>query len=83
MNDKVNVNLSTIPNVKCSCGCIFWKQVLLTKKVPGLMVGASQDQLVNVPVLLCNDCKNILPDHEILLNEASVIKEKQFKKLLS
>jgi hypothetical protein len=80
MNDKVNINLATLPNIKCECGCIYWKQILLTKKVSGLMVGASQDQIVNVPVLLCNDCNKLLPEHEILIKESTQIKEKQFKK---
>jgi hypothetical protein len=79
MNNNVNINLATLPNIKCECGCFYWKQTLLTKKVPALMVGAPHDQIVNVPVLLCYDCDRLLPDHEILIKESAQIKEKQFK----
>ncbi len=83
MSNKTQINLETIPNIFCKCGCVFWDQVMLTKKVPGLMIGSSQDQFANVAVLICHDCGDILPQHEILLQKSKQIGEKGFNKVSS
>lgn len=66
MTDKMNVNLATIPNEACKCGSIFWKQVLLSKRVKGLLIGSSQDTIANVAILLCHSCDEVFPDHNAL-----------------
>ena len=69
MSEQMNVNLAIIPNEVCKCGSVFWKQVMLTKRVKGLLIGSSQDQIANVPILMCHSCEEVLPDHLIFTKE--------------
>ena len=69
MSEQVNVNLAIIPNEVCKCGSLLWKQVMLTKRVKGLLIGSSQDQIANVPILICHSCEEVFPDHVVFTKE--------------
>ncbi len=68
MSNQVQVDLSKFPNEKCSCGSVFFKQLMLIRKVPGLLIGSSQDQIVNVAVLVCDECNEVFKDNQALIN---------------
>jgi len=70
---QLNVDLTKINNTKCKCGSIFWDNTNLIKKVPGLLVGSSQETIANVSILLCHSCGEVFPEHEIL-TKSPVIK---------
>lgn len=61
---QINVDLTKIASVKCVCGSKFFEQSYIIKKVPGLMVGATQDVMSPVEIYRCSDCKKVLPDFE-------------------
>ena len=46
--------------VKCECGCNHFIEVIELRKISKLLVGAPEDQLVNVPALMCAKCHKIL-----------------------
>ena len=57
---KININPNDIQNVECeNCGGVFFKQVVMLKRVPKLAVGAEQDVLAPIVVWRCDDCGSI------------------------
>ena len=66
---KVNINLVTQDKIICHCGSILWQEVVLAMKVPALIAGTPQDQLVLTKILQCTECKSIFKDHLPLMNE--------------
>jgi uncharacterized Zn finger protein len=57
---KININPSDVKNVECeSCGGVFFKQVVLLKRIPKLAVGADEDVLAPVVVWRCDDCGGV------------------------
>lgn len=75
-NHKVNIDLVQQKKITCECGNKFWQEVVLATKVPGIMVGGTQDQLVLVKILQCIDCKKIFPDHIHLVENNNLPSEK-------
>lgn len=68
MSNQVQVDLSKFPNEKCSCGSVFFKQVLLIRRVPGLLIGSSQDQIANIAILVCDECNEVFKENQALIN---------------
>ena len=57
---KININPNDIQNVECEyCGGVFFKQVVMLKRVPKLAVGAEQDVLAPIVVWRCDDCGSV------------------------
>jgi len=63
---KLNVNLTTLQNEACKCGCKFWKQAYVLKTVPALLYGGTQATVVPVEFYCCMNCQEphpgLLPD---------------------
>lgn len=66
---QIQVDLTKIKNVKCKCGNAFFEQAYVIKKVPGLMVGSTQDLMSPVEIYRCDLCKTVLPDFENAIKE--------------
>lgn len=48
------------PNIKCpKCGLMIFKEAVILKKVSGLVSGSGKEELVPIPVYVCNDCGKI------------------------
>ncbi|MEK6883965.1 MAG: hypothetical protein AABY22_30325, partial [Nanoarchaeota archaeon] len=43
----------------CECGCPFFSNKIILKKVSGILLGIGKDQLVPVNLLLCENCSRI------------------------
>jgi uncharacterized Zn finger protein len=59
------------PSMKCdSCGGLFFKQVLVLKKISKLLIGTDKDDIYPIPVFRCDDCgevlTNLLPNPNLL-----------------
>lgn len=68
-----NGQIISAPTVKCSkCGSKVFTEVVVLKKIPGLMVGSTHDELVPIPVYACNKCGEI-PDEFLKLGNAKKI----------
>lgn len=54
-----HINLSALPTEKCKCGNVTFNQVAFLKRVPGLMIGQSSDELIPVPGFACTKCQKL------------------------
>ena len=62
-SEKVNINILDQPNVKCpTCGDALFENVVVLKKISGLLVGTPGDQLVPIPLYRCVSCGSIPTD---------------------
>lgn len=53
----VQVDLSKTTGFECgSCGCPFFDQTMLIRKISRLYTGSPEDQITFVPVMVCHDC---------------------------
>jgi uncharacterized Zn finger protein len=54
---KPKINLKEQPTISCeSCGNIYFKEVVLIKKVSKIMTGSSDDVIVPFPTYMCEKC---------------------------
>lgn len=58
-----NINILSQPNVKCpTCGDTLFESAVVLKKVSGLLVGTSGDQIVPIQIFRCVACGSIPTD---------------------
>lgn len=50
------------PEVCANCDGNFFKQTFMFRRVSKILVGATQDQLVPIPVFRCDDCGSPIGD---------------------
>lgn len=54
---KPKIDLKQQPTISCeSCGNIYFKEVVLIKKVSKIMTGSSDDVIVPFPTYMCEKC---------------------------
>jgi len=57
---KPKINLKEQPTIVCEeCGNIYFKEVVLIKKVSKIMTGSSDDTLVPFPTYMCEKCGHV------------------------
>ena len=47
------------PNIVCECGSKVFKEAVILKKVSSLMTGSGRDEVVPIPVYVCDKCGKI------------------------
>jgi len=53
----VNIDINAQPNEVCSCGCPFWKQRIIIKRISGVLAGTgAEDKIMNVEYMACERC---------------------------
>lgn len=58
---QIRINLDECDTVPCECGCEeFLTNRVNIKRISGIQVGASQDQIQVLPLLVCKDCEKVL-----------------------
>jgi uncharacterized Zn finger protein len=63
---KPKIDLRQQETVVCEkCGSKFFKEVVLIKRVPKLLTGASEDTLVPFPTYRCDNCGHINDEFQI------------------
>jgi uncharacterized Zn finger protein len=63
---KPKIDLKQQETVVCEeCGNKFFKEVVLIKKVPKLLTGASDDTLVPFPTYMCESCGHVNDEFQI------------------
>jgi uncharacterized Zn finger protein len=66
---KPKIDLKEQETVKCEiCDGIFFKEVVIIKKVPKLLTGSSNDTLVPFPTYRCDDCGHVNNDFRLFDN---------------
>jgi hypothetical protein len=76
MNKQINVDVTKLSDLKCKCGSVTFTPVTFLKRLPGLMVGQTQDQALPVPAYQCTYCHDIFD-----LGKALSIPSIEMKKL--
>jgi uncharacterized Zn finger protein len=57
---KPKITLKEQPTISCeSCGNIYFKEVVLIKKVSKIMTGSSDDVIVPFPTYMCEKCGHV------------------------
>ena len=57
---KPKIDLRIQPTVECSeCKSIYFKEVVLIKKVNKLLTGSPEDTIVPFPTYRCDDCGHV------------------------
>lgn len=58
--EKPKINLRECDTVKCEkCGGIYFREVILLKRVPALMTGSPEDTNVPFSVTKCDSCGHV------------------------
>lgn len=52
----MNVDLNKMPTELCSCGCPFFKQRTIIKKISAIIAATPEDQYIPVEFLACEAC---------------------------
>ncbi len=60
------------PNVVCSCGSKIFHEAVVLKKLSSLMSGTGREELVPIPVYVCDKCGKI-PDEFTSKSAAKII----------
>lgn len=57
---RPKIDLNQQPSVTCeNCGGMYFKEVVLIKKVPKLLTGSQNDTIVPFPTYRCDDCGHV------------------------
>jgi uncharacterized Zn finger protein len=57
------IDLKSQPTVVCDeCGGMYFKEIVLIKKVPKLLTKNSEDVIVPFPTYRCDDCGHVNPE---------------------
>ena len=63
---KPKIDLKQQPTDECEkCTSKYFKEVVLIKKVPKLMTGASEDTIVPFPTYMCIECGHVNVDFDL------------------
>jgi len=57
---QVNVDMSGIPNVECTCGCQFFQPVFIIKRLSPILSPDGQEHIMNFPEMTCIKCQKTL-----------------------
>lgn len=71
LQNGIQVNPFEYPNEKCECGNETFVPGYIVKKIPGMLVGASDEKEVGVPVkvFLCAKCGKLSPADQKMFDE--------------
>ena len=50
------VDIESLPNVKCECGSELWDQATKLKKLSAIVSRDGQEKLIALPVVVCREC---------------------------
>lgn len=58
---QIQVDLSKAAQRSCACGCQYFQHALTVHTVSALLSPTGQELTAQVPVLICMECKAVLP----------------------
>ena len=69
MEDNIirpKIDLKQQPTVVCEkCSSMYFKEVVLIKKVAKLLTGSSEDTIVPFPTYMCNECGHVNEEFQL------------------
>jgi uncharacterized Zn finger protein len=72
MSDDIirpKIDLRQQPTIKCEkCESKYFKEVTMLKKVPKLLTGSPEDNIVPFPTYMCNECGYVNGEFELFID---------------
>lgn len=62
---QVNVDINAIPFEACSCGCFFWRERVVIKRISRLLTGEFADRSQNIMFMACENCNRPHPQTKL------------------
>lgn len=80
----VRINPLNYPTIKCKCGCAAFVPGVILKRISGIALGAgSEDQIVDLPIYICNNCGEILEEYKKMYKLDEPTEEKKSSPLIT
>lgn len=80
----VRINPLNYPTIKCKCGCEAFIPAVILKRISGIAIGAgAEDQIVDLPVYVCNSCGEILDEYKKMYKLDDASEEKKSSSLIT
>lgn len=63
---NIRINPLDYPSVPCEkCGCEYYKQVAIFKKIPGIVAGTGSEPIIYpIPVYICEKCGELMSEYK-------------------
>lgn len=58
---QIQVDISKSPPLACACGCTYFVPAVTVHMISALISPTGQELMAQVPVLICLECKSLLP----------------------
>lgn len=59
MEEKIRIDLSDTPWVKCEAGNLLWESSMLFKKLSPLMSPSGKEELLPAEIIICKRCGKV------------------------
>jgi hypothetical protein len=59
MEEKIKIDLTSTPWVKCEAGNLLWDSSMLFKKLSALMSPSGKEELLPAEVIICKRCGKV------------------------
>jgi hypothetical protein len=59
MEEKIKIDLSNTPWVKCESGNLLWESSMLFKKLSPLMSPSGKEELLPAEIIICKKCGKV------------------------
>ena len=59
MEEKIKIDLTSTPWVKCEAGNLLWDSSMLFKKLSSLMSPSGKEELLPAEVIICKRCGKV------------------------
>jgi len=59
-NTQPSMDISKTTGIICNCcDCEYFRESYILRKASKLMTGSTQDSIIPIPVMRCDDCGNV------------------------
>lgn len=58
----LNIDPADCETVTCICGCKIYVQAAAIKKVSRILTGEQEDRYMQIPLMACKKCGELMPD---------------------
>ena len=68
-NNVLNIDVNQCPSEYCECGCPFFVERMVIRRVPALMAGGTSDQFLALKFHACEGCMKPHKDTRMVIPE--------------
>jgi hypothetical protein len=52
----IKLDINSLEDIKCECGCGFFEQIFAMKRVPALQSPTGREEILPIPFMVCKQC---------------------------